>query len=254
MKTMRIIIIEDESKIRKSLINVLKLHYPLAEVVAEAEDVISGVAAIKLHQPDVILLDINMPGGTGFELLDHFKPLTFKVIFITAFDQFALQAFKFSATDYLLKPVIPQELVDALNKTAEPLTKEDSNTKMDVFQHNLSALNRDHKKIVINTQQKMHVLNISEIVHCHAHGNYTEIYLSDGEKIVASKPIKEFEEMLLSFDFFRCHHSDLVNLHLIEKLDKKAGGLLIMKNGIEVAVSVRKHPELIIEINRVLRG
>ncbi|HXU26720.1 MAG TPA: response regulator, partial [Bacteroidia bacterium] len=130
---MRIVIVEDEKRVRSSLINVLKLHYPKATVVGEADDVVTGIEIIKKQKPDVVLLDIKMPGGTGFDLLKQLKPLPFNVIFITAFNQYAVQAFKFSAIDYLLKPVIPQELVDALQRVEQKLNIENSNLKLDVF-------------------------------------------------------------------------------------------------------------------------
>ena len=251
MKQLRIIIVDDEKRIRTSLINVLKLHYPNAFVVAEAENVTTAIEVIKVHKPDVVLLDIKMPGGTGFDLLKKISPLTFKIIFITAFDQYAIQAFKFSALDYLLKPVIPHELVGALQRAEQQINTEILNEKLNVFMSNMEGFSREIKKIVLNSHDKIHVISINEIVRCEADRNYTLFILIKNKSILVSRSLKEYEDMLSPFGFFRSHHSHLVNLSFVDRLEKRDGGILIMKDNSEVSVSSRKYGELIVALNRI---
>ncbi|OFX33147.1 MAG: hypothetical protein A2X08_11330 [Bacteroidetes bacterium GWA2_32_17] len=251
MNPIRIIIVDDEKRIRTSLINILQLHFPDAKVIAEAEDIQSAIEVIKTQIPDVVLLDIKMPDGTGFDLLMQLAPLTFKVIFITAFNQFAVQAFKFSALDYLLKPVIPEELVNALQKAQKQINNENINAKLNVFMSNMNGLTRETKKIVLNTQESMHVINITDIVRCEADRNYTLFILANKKNILVSGSLKEYDEMLSPYGFFRSHHSHLVNISFIDRLEKRDGARLIMKDGSVVLVSTRKKDELVFALNGI---
>jgi two-component system LytT family response regulator len=244
---LKIIIVDDEKRIRTSLIHVLKLHYPDAIVVAEAENILSAAEVIEQYKPDVILLDTKMPGGTGFDLLKQLMPLKFKIIFISAFDNYAVQAFKFSALDYLLKPIIPADLVKALDKASEKLNEENENLKLRTFVDNLK--NENEKKIILNTQEATHVIPINEIIRCEADRNYTHFFLLNKKTILVSGGLKEYEEMLKPYGFIRPHHSHVINLAFITKLEKRTG-MLILKDGSEVPVSIRKHPELIEVLNR----
>lgn len=248
---MKIVIVDDEKRIRNALTGILKLHCPNITMVAEAEDVDSAIKVINEHAPDVVLLDIKMPGGTGFDLLKKMMPIQFKVIFITAFDKHALQAFKFSAVDYLLKPVMPEELIAALKRTEEQLSAENNNSKLKTFMSNLSGLTKETKKIILNSQDKMHIISVPDVIRCEADGNYTSFVLANKRTITVSKPLKEYDEMLTPLGFFRSHHSHLVNLSFVDLLDKRDGGLLIMKDGSEVPVSVRKQSELVAALNRI---
>jgi two-component system LytT family response regulator len=247
LEKLKIIIVDDETHIRSALSHVIRLHYPGAVVLAEAENIEFAQTAIQIHKPDVVLLDIKMPGGTGFDLLKQLMPVNFKIIFITAFDQFALKAFKFSAIDYLLKPVVPEELVTALDKVKEKINQEHENTKLKVFVENLKL---EEKKIVLNTQEAIHIISINEIVRCEADRNYTRFFLSDKKVILVSGGLKEYEEMLGSDKFIRPHHSHLVNILFISRLDKRNNDVLILKDGSEVPVSVRKHSDLLAILNR----
>ena len=237
---MKIIIIDDEKRIRTSLIHVLQLHYPEAIVIGEAENIRTALELISVENPDVILLDIKMPGGTGFDLLKQLNPIKFKIIFITAFDHYAVNAFKFSAIDYLLKPVIPEDLVHALNAAKEKINEELETIKL---KNLLDNLKQEDKKIVLNTQEATHVINVNDIVRCEADRNYTRFFLSNTKTILVSGGLKEYEEMLKPFGFIRPHHSHVVSLNFITKLEKKNNSL-ILKDGSEVPVSIRKHPEL----------
>lgn len=251
MKSIKLIIIDDERRIRNSIRNTLNLHYPKADIIAEAENAKDGIELIKKFQPDVVLLDINMPGISGFDMLKQLQPLPFKVIFITAFNEYAIQAFKFSAIDYLLKPVVPHELVEAMNKVETQIKTEDSSIKLDALLSNLKGLNKKTKKLILNSHDKTHLVKAEDIVRCEADGNYTNVVLSDKRTILISKQLKEFDEMLAPFGFFRSHNSHLVNLHFIDRLEKRDGGMLIMKDGSMVQVSARRHTDLIDAFNRI---
>jgi two-component system LytT family response regulator len=247
MKPMKIVIVDDEKRVRGTLVNVLKIHAPDVIVVGEAEDVASAVEVINAHKPDVVLLDIKMPGGTGFDLLKKLMPLTFKVIFITAHDEFAIQAFKFSAIDYLLKPVVPSELVDALNRFELQSGNDAENSKYEVLLNNLT---KENKRLVLNSQDKIHFVYSNEIINCDADGNYTTFFLTNKRKVTVSKLLKEYETLLLPFGFFRSHNSHLVNLSFVDHIEKD-NGLLIMKDGSKVPVSERKYAEMVAVLSRI---
>ncbi|MGZ3862498.1 MAG: LytR/AlgR family response regulator transcription factor [Bacteroidia bacterium] len=251
MKPLKIVIVEDEQKIRRSIANVIRIHYPNATVVGEAENATSGIQVIKESNPDVVLLDIQMPGNSGFDMLKELVPLTFKVIFITAFNEFAVRAFKFSAVDYLLKPVVPDELVEALQKALQQINAERSNEKLDVLMGNLNGLAKENKKIILNSHDKMQVVSVADIIKCKADGNYTIFYLQNKSSITVSKPIKVYEELLAPLGFFRCHNSYLVNLSFVDRLEKRDGGILILKDGSKLDVSSRKNAELMSAISRL---
>ncbi|OFZ02255.1 MAG: hypothetical protein A2491_13210, partial [Bacteroidetes bacterium RIFOXYC12_FULL_35_7] len=202
MPSLRILIVDDEKKVRNTLRNLIKLHYHKADVIGEAEDVNSAADAIREHEPDLILLDIKMPGGTGFDLLKQYNPIPFKVIFITAFNDFAVQAFRFSAIDYLLKPVIPDELVNALQRVEQEIDKENLMLRYNVLMENLK---RDNKKIVLNSADSMQIVLINDIIRCEADRNYTRIYIHNKNNILISKNLKEFDEMLSPSGFLRVH-------------------------------------------------
>lgn len=251
MKNLNLVIVDDEKRVRTTIKNVLELHYPNANVVGEAEDIETAKEKIKETNPDVVLLDIKMPGGTGFDLLKQLMPLSFKVIFITAFDQFAIQAFKYSAIDYLLKPIIPEDLINALDKSAELINIQNETLKFDNLINNFSQLTKDSKKIVLNTHDKIHIVAINEIIRCEADANYTTFTLLSKKPVVISKPLKEYDEMLSPYGFFRCHNSHLVNLAMIDRLEKREGGVLIMKDNSEAMVSSRKYSELVAAISNL---
>lgn len=244
MLPLRIIIVDDEKRIRTSLRHLISMYCPGTEVIAEAENVDSAVLEITKNKPDVVLLDIQMPGGTGFELLKRFNPVTFKFIFVTAYDQYAIQAFKYSALDYLLKPVNPDELVNAIEKARQQMHEAELSAKLNAFISNMSAIKRETKRIVLKTQDMVHVLNVSDIVRCEADRNYTRFVLNGGKNILVSGSLKEYDDMLGRDGFFRSHHSHLVNLSYIERLEKHHDQL-VMKDASTVPVAVRKKESLL---------
>lgn len=242
---MRLIIIDDENKARATLENFINLYNKGIEIVAQASSVETAYQAITTYNPQLILLDINMPDGSGFDLLKKFNTINFKVIFITAYEEYAIKAFKFSALDYILKPVNPTELFVALDKAQLQIDNELNNVKFSTLFNNIKTNTKADKKIILKTQESIHLVDIKEIIHCEADGGYTTIYLIDGKKIVVSKLLKEFEDMLSGFDFIRPHNSHLVNLNHIQSFEKRDGGFILMKNKSEIPVSTRRKDELL---------
>jgi len=244
MPALKIIIVDDEKRIRSSIRHLLEMYFPDSEVLAEAGDIVQAEQEIRKLKPDVVLLDIQMPGGTGFDLIRKLSPVNFKIIFITAFDKYAVQAFKYSALDYLLKPVSPDELVKALEKAKQQKQAEEFTLRLDTFIGNMAGQNREPKKIVLNTQNTVHVLNLSDIVRCEADRNYTKFYLVSGKSLLVTGSLKEYDDMLNPSGFFRCHHSHLINLSYIERVEKQ-NDQLVMKDTSMVPLAVRKKDTLL---------
>lgn len=242
---MRTIIIDDEEKARKTIINYLSIYCQNVEIVAQAENVEGGYNAIIQNKPDLVLLDINMPDGSGFDLLNKFSNIDFKIIFITAYEEYAVKAFKFSALDYLLKPVNPKELIDAIEKARIVIDNEAFELRYKAFVSNFDNKSKTERKLVLKTSESIYVLETKDIVRCEADGSYTTFYISDGRKILVSRNLKEFEEMLNEFQFFRPHHSHLVNLNFMLSFEKRDGGHIVMKDKSEVPVSTRRKDDLL---------
>jgi two-component system LytT family response regulator len=241
----QILIVDDEKRARETIGKIIKLYCANAVVVAEAGNVAEATEAIAKHKPDLVLLDINMPGGNGFDLLKQFGTIDFKLVFITAYEEHAVKAFKFSALDYILKPVNPDELVEAVNKAQSQIEKDNLSLKLTAFISNIDNIAREAKKIVLKTSESIHVVNVHEIIRCEADRNYTSFFIEGGKKILVSNTLKEYDEMLSLSHFFRAHQSHLVNINYIERYEKKEGGFLIMKDKSEVPVSVRRKETLL---------
>ena len=239
------IIIDDEQKAREAITDLLAAYCPNVKVIAQAENVETGVAAIKQNKPDLVLLDINMPDGTGFDVLKKLDTIQFKVVFITAYEEYAIKAIKFSALDYIVKPIDPDELVQAIEKVEHSIEKDNINLKLNAFLSNMEHINKGAKKIVLKTSESMHIVNVQDIIRCEADGNYTRFFLIDGKKLIVSRVLKEFDEMLEEYGFCRTHQSHLININHIERFDKRDGGSVVMKDGTEVPVSSRKREVLI---------
>lgn len=237
---MRIIIIDDEDRARKSIADILRLSNSHREVVAEAYDVKSGLEAINNHNPDLVLLDINMPDGTGFDLLKKIDHIDFKIIFITAYEEFAIQAFEFSAVDYLLKPVDPAKLIEALGKAQQLVDQEKISLKLNALFANLDNNTAENKKLVLKTAENIYLVNTSDILRCESDGGYTRFFMMDGKKIMVSKNMKDYEELLNGLGFYRIHQSHLINLKYIDHYSKTEGGAVVMKDNSTLPVARRK--------------
>jgi len=236
---MRIILVDDDDIVKDNLKTLLSIYAPDADVVAEADGVKSGIACIRQHKPDLVLLDVEMGDGTGFDLLAMYGQLDFKVIFITGHDAYAIKAIKFSAIDYLLKPVDPELLSNALSRAKQAIDANEQNLKVSTLFQNQETPLLD-QKIVLKDAETVYLVAIKDIVRCESQANYTWFFLSGGRKIMVSKTLKEFDSLFESKYFFRAHQSHLINLVHFDRYEKKEGGILHMKDGSMLPVAVRK--------------
>lgn len=237
------VIIEDEKELRDINRALLTDNFPQISIVGEADSVESGIQIIKDAKPDIVLMDIEIKGGTGFNILQKIKPYNFQLIFITAYNHLAVKAIKFSAIDYILKPVNEFEFNNAIENALQLV--ENNQMEMQVgnfFDH--YEKKTQSKKIVLRTAEAMHIIDISDIVYCKSDNTYTTFYLTDGIEILVSRPIKEFANMLEEYNFIRPHQSYLVNLNFIKMLDKSDGGFIILTTGSNIPVSTRRKHSL----------
>jgi two-component system, LytTR family, response regulator len=239
-----VIIIDDEAKGRMALREKLMTYCPQINIVAEADNGQDALILIEKHKPQLIFLDIEMPRMSGFEMLNKLPDKNFHIIFTTAFDQYAIKAIKYSAFDYLLKPIDIEELITAISK-AELTENNQTKKQLEVLQHNLQHQKKQLNKLAIATLDGLMFYDINDIVHLEANSNYTYIYLVNKIKITASKTLKEFEELLPDDIFFRTHHSHLINLNYIKRYIKGDGGQIELQNGTYVDVSRRKKEEFL---------
>lgn len=242
----RAVIVEDEKNSQDLLKELVEQYCESISVVAIAGNVTQALKALKTHQPDLIFLDIELPDGDGFQVLENSENLNFDVIFTTAYNQYAMRAFKFSATDYLLKPVDIEELQEATKRVVEKQKdKKDSSDKITALLQNIRNLNTPFKKIVLPTSNGFTVVDPSEIIRCESDRNYTFIFLTDGRKILVSRTIKEYDEMLRDYNFFRIHQSHLINLSFLKNYTRGRGGYVELKDGTILDVSARKKSEFL---------
>ncbi len=230
------VIIDDEQAAQITLMKFLQMHCPNVNIVGTADGVEEGLKLLNNKSIDLVFLDIKMNDGTGFDLLKRLPNIGFNLVFTTAYDEYALKAFKHSAIDYLLKPIDPLELIDAVAKVS-PSNTDTSAQRID----SMLELYKDKKfdKIAIPSVDEFHFVRILDIIRCEASSNYTIIYLANGKRIVAPKTLKEFEELLTSDGFFRVHQSHLINLSHIQQF-LKTKNKLRMSDSSEVEVSRRK--------------
>nr|NQU91900.1 response regulator transcription factor [Bacteroidota bacterium] len=247
------VLIEDESKSRKALVSLLNRYCTNVLINGEADSVKTGIEQIRLHKPDVIFLDIQMPDGSGFKLLEEVENFGFDIIFTTAFDQFAIKAIKYSALDYLLKPIVPQELIEAVKKVEERKLSRNSdiNKNIDVLLDNIKAGSTEPHKIILSTAEKIHVIKVDDIIRCESDNYYTRFFFTDGGKLLISKTLKENENLLRDHKFIRPHKSHLVNTKYIKGFMKNDGGFIVMSDGNKIPVSRRKKESVIEIINNL---
>jgi len=241
---LRTVIVDDEGHVRATLGKFLGKFCPECTVDGEAGSAKEAYEVIRRVQPDIVLLDIQLGDATGFDLLKKFDDPAFKVIFITAHDRYAVQAFKVSALDFLLKPVSPVELANAVKKARQAVQHE-LRIKLEALETNLRQGVATGKKLVIKTLESIHVVNTNSIVYCESDGPYTTIHTEEGESIVCSRTIKEYDELLSDFGFYRVHRSFLINLSYIKRFDKQDGGSVILAGDARIPVASRKRDELL---------
>jgi len=244
MKKLKALIVDDESNSREVLSRLLIEYCPEIEIKEQCSNGHQAAAAIKLHQPDLVFLDVEMKGETGFDLLQNLKEVKFDIVFTTAHEKYALQAIRFSALDYLMKPILAEELKNAVKRVFDKSEKEKNFRHLDALIYNINYSNAD-KKLALPTANGFVFVSINEVVRCEAADNYTYFHLSTGTKILVSKTLLEFERLLSNYYFFRIHQSNLINLRMIKSYQKGEGGSIIMTDNSEVEVSRRKKTELL---------
>ena len=231
---MKAIIVEDKEYIRKGLLNLLAIIDADVEVIGECESVQEAVIVAKTCKPELVFLDINLTDGTAFDFLDHLESIDFKIIFITAYEEYALKALKIGAVDYLLKPVDVEELKTALQKVAK-ITASDQKHQIAKAKQ---VFNNEGNHIILSFHDSYQVINLDELIYCESDKGYTTFYCSDGNKHLVSKTLKDFEERLLEANFQRPHQSFMINMKFVDKYDKS--GTIYLKNGTKIPVSSRK--------------
>jgi len=222
----RIFLVEDEQPCRDALRSFLSRGCPEASIVGEAASLAEAIIVLPTLSPDLILLDVDLGDGTGFDLLDRFPKPNFNVVFTTAHDEFALRAFRYSALDYLLKPVDPEDLIEAVLKAAMPRESLDYHRQIDQLRHQTST--RRFDRITLNTGDGLLFIGTEEITRLEAQGNYSFVFLENGERHLAAQSLAGFEEMLPAPPFFRAHQSHMVNTKFVRKLAKDEGDSLLM--------------------------
>lgn len=236
------IIVEDMPQAMQMLEADIEQYLPEVKVSGKATSIVNAAKLLRQEQPDVLFLDITLGDGSAFDLLEIFPNLTSKVIFITASDEHAIKAFRFSAIDYLLKPIDSKLLIEAFEKVKSIKTMKQ--TGIDVLKEAIKSPDKLPTRISLHSHEKISVHLISEIVRCESDGNNTWFFMISGEKLYVTKTLKHFEELLKDHQFVRVHQSHLINFSFINEFSKKDGGFIKLKNGHEVPVSVRKKPEI----------
>lgn len=250
MKTIRAIIIDDEENNIANLQDLLQNYSPEVEVCETAQSASEGIAKIKSKQPDLVFLDVQMPGGNGFDMLEALSPINFQVIFVTAFDQYAIRAIRFCAIDYLMKPLDILDLQQAVQRAIQNLQE---TTPIQAPQQFIENRNQAPGKIKIGlpTAERILFVELNEIVRCVGESNYTHVHLINGERILISKTLKEFDELLADKGFARVHQSHLIHLKYVRSFEKNDGGYLKMNDGATVPVSRQRKSVVMDLFNRM---
>ncbi len=241
---MKVIIIDDEQKARILLREMLLELEEEIEIVADCHDLPNGIKAIRKLKPDLIFLDIEMPGHSGLEILDFFndEEINFSIIFVTAYNQYAIRAFKVSAIDYLLKPIASSDLIEAIDR----FKKQGKRLRLDYAALKDNLTQSLSNKIAVPTGNEIRFIEFSTILYLKADSSYTEIYFTDNSKLLVSRTLRNFEEVLTSNNgFFRCQKSYMINVNYISNYVKSEGGFIVMKNEARVPISPEKSGELL---------
>ncbi len=249
MKKLTSIVVDDIPVALEMLCADIEKNHPEIEIIGRAASVIEAAKLLQKQKPDILFLDIMLGDGTGFDILEIVPNLQSKIIFVTASDAYAIKAFKFAAIDYILKPYSNEDLANSIAKAKEQIqpNKEQIAVLHDAIKNPASA----NQKISLHTSEKIIVVQLSEIIRCKSDNNYTTFYLENGQKILVSKTLKYFADMLKEHGFLRVHQSHLINTKYIKEFIKSDGGYLILKDKSNIPVSVRKRNEVIESLNNL---
>jgi two-component system, LytTR family, response regulator len=248
---MKAVIIDDEKKSREVLKTLVEKNNPQLIISGMADGVQSGIKLVQEELPDIIFLDIKMADGTGFDLLESLPDLKSRVIFTTAYDQFALKAIKYSALDYLMKPIDSEELKAAIEKAEKQKAQNPSMENLQFLLENFKKSESNYSRITLPTGNAYEVVNISDIIRCEAETSYTKFVLAGKRNILVSSSLKYYEDLLPEKDFFRLHHHHLVNLAHVQKFLKEDGGYVIMSDGSKIEISRRKKEAFIQRLHKI---
>lgn len=234
---MRALIVDDEVSNQENLQQLLKTYADDVQVVAVAGDIDEAAIAIKLHRPDLVFLDIQLHGQSGFDLLKQLEEINFAIIFVTAYDQYGIQAVKFAALDYILKPIDIDELTAAVNKARKAIQQTKKNERLGHLLEYLKDDNQASPRITLPMFGETRYVSINDIVRCEADNTYTRFVLADGEQLMVSKTLKEYVDMLARYNFLRTHQTHLVNTAYIKSWIREDGGSLLLKDNTKIPVS-----------------
>jgi two-component system LytT family response regulator len=247
MKKFTSIIVDDIPEALNMLSNDIEKNHPEIEIIGKATSVIEAAKLLQKKHPDILFLDIMLGDGTAFDILEIVSNLQSKIIFITASDEHAIKAFKFAAIDYILKPYSNDDLANSIKKAKVYI--QPNKEQLSVLQESIRNPNRISQKLSLHTSEKIIVVQLSEIIRCKSDNNYTTFHLENGQKILVSKTLKYYADMLKEHEFLRVHQSHLINTKYIKEFIKSDGGYLILKDKKNIPVSVRKRNEVIEALN-----
>jgi two-component system LytT family response regulator len=245
------LIVDDEKNGRENLAGLIRSHCPQIKVVAQAASVELAIAGIQEHKPQLIFLDIEMPGGNGFQLLEHFNNFPFEVIFVTAYDNYAIRAIRFSASDYILKPINLNELIAAVDKVSQRIQNQSENQR--IRQLYLNTMHPSNPKIGLPTGDRIEFVEVKSIIRCQGESNYTYIYFADRKPLLTAKSLIEYEELLAEYNFIRVHKTHLINLNQVTSFTKNDGGILYLSNGDSVGISRRRKESTLDQLKSLLK-
>lgn len=242
------VLIDDDKNLREGMKGLLTRFAPSIKIIGEADSVATGIKVINALHPQVVFLDIQLNDGTGFDILEKIaeknNTIQSNIVFITAHEQYAIKAFRFSALDFLLKPVDPEELQKVIQKIESVIEKKNDYSHIDLLLENIRKNVDNFKRIALSTSDGIHLFDISDIIRCESTDNYTKFYIKDSKSVLISKTLKEYEELLKEHNFERIHQSHLINLNYLKSYIKKDGGYVIMTDGSNLPISQRKRERL----------
>ena len=247
MNELTAILVDDMPVALEMLATDISNNHPEIKIIGKAKSVVEAAKLLRKQQPDILFLDIMLGDGTGFDILEIFPDLKSKIIFVTASDAFAIKAFKFAAIDYILKPYSDEDLAISIEKAQSQIQPDKE--QLHVLQEAVTAPNNKPSKISLHTSEKIIVVNIEDIIRCKSDNNYTTFYFKDSSKILVSKTLKYYADMLKEVGFLRVHQSHLVNTTFIKEFIKSDGGYLMLTEGSNIPVSVRKRTEVLEVLN-----
>ena len=239
------VIIDDEKASRDTLNNYISKYCPDVDVLGFGENVATGIEAIKKHKPQIVFLDVEMPYGNAFDLLEQIDSIEFETIFVTAFSDYAIKAINFSASYYILKPIDIDELIAAVEKIKSELENKESNFHTKILIDNIKTANKQLHKIILPLLDGFDVVQVKDIIHCEANDNFTKVFFANGNTSMICRTLKHYEELLTDFGFLRIHRSHLINIDYVAKYNKGKGGYVTLSDGTNIDVSPSKKKEFL---------